>query len=54
MRRVTAKEEWCAEAYLETRYDRLTQEDFFETVRNFYLFNMKNAGHTEEPEEEVL
>lgn len=43
MRQVTAKDEWCAEAYLETRYDHLTDDDFLETVKNFYLFNMKSA-----------
>ena len=54
MRRVTAKEEWCAEAYLETRYDMLTQEDFLETVKNFYLFNMKSAENIDDSEEENL
>lgn len=43
MRKVTAAEEWCAEAYLETDYGRLTEEDFLETVKNFYLFNMKST-----------
>ena len=43
MRQVSAKDEWCAEAYLETQYDRLTEEDFLATVKNFYLFNMKSA-----------
>ena len=54
MRHVTAKDEWCAEAYLETRYDRLTENDFLETVKNFYLFNMKSAyGETNGGEDEV-
>jgi hypothetical protein len=52
MRRVTAKDEWCAEAYLETRYDRLTEKDFLETVKNFYLFNMK-SNDIDEIEEEL-
>lgn len=43
MKQVTAKDEWCAEAYLETRYDHLTYDDFLETIKNFYLFGMKNA-----------
>ena len=41
MRHVTAKDEWCAEAYLEVDYSQLTEEDFLETVKNFYLFNLK-------------
>lgn len=52
MRHVTASEEWCAEAYLETRYDRLTENDFLETVKNFYLFNMKSADDGQDVEEE--
>ena len=51
MRHVTAAEEWCAEAYLETRYDRLTENDFLETVKNFYLFNMKSADDGQDIEE---
>ena len=43
MRQVSAKDEWCAEAYLESRYDRLTDDDYLETIKNFYLFSMKNA-----------
>lgn len=52
MRHVTAAEEWCAEAYLETRYDRLTENDFLETVKNFYLFSMKSADEGQDIEEE--
>lgn len=54
MRQVTAKDEWCAEAYLESRYDRLTDDDYLETIKNFYLFSMKNAEENiVEGEEEV-
>ena len=54
MRQVTAKDEWCAEAYLESRYDRLTDDDYLETIKNFYLFSMKNAEEdVAEGEEEV-
>ena len=52
MRHVTAHDEWCAEAYLEARYDRLTEEDFLETVKNFYLFNMKSMDDHNAIEEE--
>lgn len=54
MRRVTAKDEWCAEAYLETQYEQLTEEDFLDTVKNFYLFNLKSTDLNENTEEEEL
>ena len=54
MRQVTAKDEWCAEAYLESRYDRLTDDDYLEAIQNFYLFSMKNAEEdVAEGEDEV-
>lgn len=40
-REVTADMEWCAEAYLDADYDRLTVENYEETVRNFILFKLK-------------
>lgn len=46
MQRVAAKDEWCAEAYMETDYSTLTQKDFEETVRNYAIFRllgMQNA-----------
>lgn len=52
MQKVTAKDEWCAEAYLQTDYNRLTIDDYMETVKNFFLFNMKSADSTDENEEE--
>ncbi|KWT86797.1 HsdM family class I SAM-dependent methyltransferase [Candidatus Magnetominusculus xianensis] len=36
---VTAKDEWCAEAYMETDYSKLTRDDFYKTVRMYVLFN---------------
>ncbi len=54
MRQVTAKDEWCAEAYLETRYDHLTDDDFLETIKNYYLFSMKSSeGDLAEGEDEI-
>lgn len=52
MQKVTAKDEWCAEAYLQTDYSRLTVDDYMETVKNFFLFNMKSADNTDENTEE--
>ena len=52
MRHVTAKEEWCAEAYLTTDYALLTEEDYLETVKDFFLFNMKSIDKIGEDQEE--
>ena len=52
MQKVTATDEWCAEAYLTTDYEHLTEDDFLETVKNFYLFNMKSAEDNETNEED--
>lgn len=52
MRHVTAKEEWCAEAYLTTDYALLTEDDYLETVKDFFLFNMKSIDKVGEEQEE--
>lgn len=52
MQKVTAVDEWCAEAYLTTDYEHLTEDDFLETVKNFYLFNMKSVEDNESNEED--
>ncbi len=36
---VTAEDEWCAEAYMETDYDNLSDEGFIDSVKQFILFN---------------
>ena len=41
---VTATDEWCAEAYLETDYAKLTQEVFEAQVRDFLMFRLKGAS----------
>jgi type I restriction enzyme M protein len=44
---VTHADEWCAEAYMETDYDSITQADFEQVVRNyasFRLFEPKLTG----------
>lgn len=54
MQEVTADMEWCAEAYLEADYSKLTQADFKETIKNYVLFQMKcnEQKYTEDNEEE--
>lgn len=54
MQKVTADMEWCAEAYLQADYGKLTIGDFEETVKNYILFNLKcnEAPNVEEMEDE--
>lgn len=40
--KVTAADEWCAEAYMETDYSRISKDDFEEVVRNYALFNLRS------------
>ena len=37
-RAVTAEDEWCAEAYMETDYSNLSKEDFIKSVKDFVYF----------------
>lgn len=36
---VNAKDEWCAEAYMETDYSTLSEKDFETTIKEFIYFN---------------
>jgi len=36
---VTANDEWCAEAYMETDYSKLTKDDFLKSIKEYVLFN---------------
>jgi type I restriction-modification system DNA methylase subunit len=51
MQRVTAQDEWCAEAYMVTDYSKITQADFERTVRNYAVFKL--LGLTAEAEAET-
>ncbi len=42
MHRVSAKDEWCAEAYMETDYSQLNQSDFVRTVKQYISYNFIN------------
>jgi type I restriction-modification system DNA methylase subunit len=39
---VTANDEWCAEAYMETDYSTITESDFEDTVLNYVTFLLNN------------
>ena len=42
---VSATDEWCAEAHMETNYSAITS-DFEEVVRNYAMFRLLGAsGH---------
>ena len=40
MQVVTADDEWCAEAYMETDYSKVSREDFERVVRNYAVFRL--------------
>jgi type I restriction-modification system DNA methylase subunit len=42
-RHVTEADEWCAEAYMETDYGKLTPGDFERAVRNYAIFRLLGA-----------
>ena len=38
LQKVTANDEWCAEAYMETDYLILTKEDYIKTIKDYIAF----------------
>lgn len=42
MQSVTAEDEWCAEAYMETDYSNLTENDFEKTIKDYIAFKVKH------------
>ncbi|MDP3210608.1 N-6 DNA methylase [Methylotenera sp.] len=47
VKKVTEKDEWLAEAYVETDYSRLSSRDFEKAVREYASFNIKIGGLNE-------
>ena len=45
VRKVTAEDEWLAEAYMETDYSSLTEKDFEQVVRDYYAYIIKTGGN---------
>lgn len=43
MREVSADDEWCAEAYMETDYSKLTKEDFEASIKEYIAFKVTNG-----------
>jgi type I restriction enzyme M protein len=52
MQTVTANDEWCAEAYMETDYSTLTQSDFALVVKNYAMFRTFGLQGNIEQEDE--
>jgi type I restriction-modification system DNA methylase subunit len=42
MKRVSVNDEWCAEAYMETDYSNIKQEDFERELRKYVVFRIMN------------
>jgi type I restriction enzyme M protein len=51
MQSVTAADEWCAEAYMETDYSVLTQAEFEKVVQNYALFKLFGQDNNQEQDE---
>lgn len=43
MNAVSASDEWCAEAYLETDYSQISQTDFEKVVRDYAVYRLLNS-----------
>ena len=41
--KVTYKDEWCAEAYMETDYSTLNENDFIDKMKDYIAFLIKNS-----------
>jgi type I restriction enzyme M protein len=42
-KKVWATDEWCAEAYLETNYDTMSDQDFENALKKYTLFNISQS-----------
>lgn len=51
MATVTAADEWCAEAYMETDYSKLNQADFELVVKNYAMFRLFGQENNKDQEE---
>jgi len=40
LRQVTADDEWCAEAYMDTDYERIGPDEFDKFVRDFTVYRL--------------
>lgn len=52
LQKVTSDDEWCAEAYMQTDYSKISQADFEKVIRNYAIFKLLGSSdlNTEENE----
>lgn len=50
MQEVTAKDEWCAEAYMKTDYSNLERDDFEKDLKKYVVFKIMNENGNSETE----
>jgi type I restriction enzyme M protein len=50
---VTAEDEWCAEAYLETDYSTLTESEFTEELKRYAIFRLSRSERPEPGNEDT-
>lgn len=43
MKAISASDEWCAEAYMETDYTKITQSEFERVLKDYVAFQVKNG-----------
>jgi type I restriction enzyme M protein len=43
LKSVSASDEWCAEAYMETDYSKISQHDFEKVVRDYAIYRLLNS-----------
>ncbi|PHY17227.1 N-6 DNA methylase [Caulobacter sp. BP25] len=48
---VTAEDEWCAEAYMETDYSTITREEFEREVKHYLMFRVLHGGNGGPPKQ---
>lgn len=53
LQKVTAEDEWCAEAYMETDYSKITQETFENAVRDYAIFRVIGSQQDGSEEQET-
>ena len=50
---VTAADEWCAEAYMETDYSTLTPQDLEDEIKKYVVYRILNEGDPAEEESDA-
>jgi type I restriction enzyme M protein len=48
VQKVSAEDEWCAEAYMETDYEKIARKDFESSVRNYAIFRLLGTKPTDD------